>query len=87
VENPSLITAIVAIAGGLCNLVWMLINLRLQNRVLRIETRIGGKIDDLKDWMGERYVSVKEFEGFQGLVEQRHAEVTRRLGKLEGAKA
>ena len=85
--NGSLIAAAVAVVGLMGNLIWMLINLRM-------ESRIGAKIDALKDWMGERYVATHAFQGcqtlcaerhteLQKLCGERHAEVCRRLKELE----
>jgi hypothetical protein len=69
-------TLIVAGIGGLINLIWMLVTLRMDNK-------IGAKIDSLKDWMEGRYVSLSTFIGHQTAVSIQHAEVERRLARLE----
>ena len=69
-------TLIIAAVGGVCNLVWMA-------TTLRIENRIGAKIDSLKDWMEGRYVSIATFQGHQSVVALQHLELARRLTKIE----
>jgi len=46
--NAQWATAIVAAAGLAGNLVWTLINLRIENKLLT-------RIDELKDWCDSRY--------------------------------
>ena len=72
-------TIIVAAAGGLANLVWML-------TTLRIENRIRSEIEELKGWMEDRYVSVPEFEGRHATVAVRLGEIERRLVQLEAVR-
>ena len=62
--------------GGLINLVWMA-------TTLRIENRIGVKIEGLKAWLEDRYVSTPKFDGTQEVLRVTHADVERRLAKLE----
>jgi hypothetical protein len=75
--SASVIAAALGALGLAGNLGWMLINLRMENR-------IGVKIDGLKAWMEDRYVSVAAWEGCRRLCGERHAEVCRRLEELEG---
>lgn len=75
--SASVITVGLGVLGLLGNLAWMLVNLRMENR-------IGIKIDALKDWMDQRYVSTSAWEGCRALCGERHAAVCRRLEELEG---
>jgi hypothetical protein len=64
-----LITALVMGFGLVANLVWLLTNLRIENR-------IGSKIDALKDWMDQRYV-------LQEVCDERHGKPHRRPRALD----
>jgi hypothetical protein len=71
---------IIGAVGGLANLVWMI-------TTLRIENRIAARIDRLKDWMEDRYVSVPRCEGCHAAVAVQFVEIERRVTKLEAVKA
>lgn len=60
----------------LANLIWFVVTMRIDNR-------IGAKIDALKDWMNDRYMSKAECQGCQRTWDVRMAEVERRLSVLE----
>ncbi len=68
---------LLTIGGGIANIVWLLVNLRIENK-------IGRKIDELKDWMGERYMSRDACEGCQKAAAVRFDDIERRLASLEG---
>ena len=67
---------IVGAVGGLANLIWML-------TTLRIENRIAARIDGLKEWMEDRYVSVSRCEGCHATLGVHLVEIERRVTKLE----
>ena len=67
---------IIAAVGGLANLVWML-------TTLRIENRIASRIDGLKEWMEDRYVSVPRCDGCHAALNVHLVEIERRVTKLE----
>ena len=71
--TPQIIAILV---GGLINLVWMA-------TTLRIENRISAKIEGLKTWLEDRYVSTPKFDGTQEVLRVTHADHERRLAKLE----
>ena len=75
VDHSTVYVGLVAL-GMLGNLVWMIAN-------LRIEGRITTRLDALKDWLEERYVSTKEFEGCRTFCAGQHAELCRRVDALE----
>jgi hypothetical protein len=50
---------------------------------LRIENRIASRIDSLKDWMEDRYVSVPRCEGCHSTLAVHLVEIERRVTKLE----
>lgn len=47
--NPAWISALVAVVGLYTNLVWFL-------ALLRMESRISGKVEDLKQWVSRNFV-------------------------------
>jgi len=67
---------IVGVGGALANLVWML-------ATLKIKEQISLKLDALKEWMDQRFVSTIAFTAYREMVAIQHVEVERRLTKLE----
>lgn len=47
--NPTWITAAVSVMGFIGNLLWTVINLRIENKILT-------RLDELKDWADARFV-------------------------------
>jgi hypothetical protein len=54
---------------------------------LRIENRIASRIDDLKTWMEDKYVSVPRCEGCHATLAVQFIEIERWVTKLETVKA
>jgi hypothetical protein len=49
--NPNWVTAGIAVLGFLANGLWLIINLRIENKIMK-------KIDELKLWADERFVQI-----------------------------
>jgi hypothetical protein len=75
IDHSTVYIGLVAL-GMLGNLVWMIAN-------LRIEGRITSRLTELKDWLEQRYVGTKEWEGFYAVYVSQHADLTRRVEALE----
>lgn len=67
---------LLVLLGMVANTVWVIANLRIENR-------IGERVESLKEWMDERYVSVKSLDALAAKSDERYSEITRRLIQLE----
>ena len=74
-DHSAVYVGLVAL-GMLGNLMWMIAN-------LRIEGRITTRLDALKDWLEQRYVSNKEWEGCRDVCAAWHTEICRRMDAVE----
>lgn len=74
--NYPLIGALLVLLGMVANTVWVMANLRIENR-------IGERVESLKEWMEKRYVSVKALDDLSARSDERYTEITRRLAALE----
>lgn len=81
--DHSIVYVALVVVGMVANVVWMLVNLRVQNRVLHIEGVIVARIDSLKEYISEHYMSIPSWTGWQKLYEERHGEFCRRVESLE----
>lgn len=68
-NQQTIVTIGIAAFGLLSNFIWLLINLRVQSRIRDI-------VDELKDWMSDKYAD-------KALADERHKEVVRRLDALD----
>lgn len=76
VITPGIISAAIALLALAGNLLWTMANLRIENR-------IGAKIEGLKEWMALQYVSSAQFAGLKELLDERHKGLCKRLDVIE----
>jgi hypothetical protein len=67
--SPAHISAIVGALGLIANLAWTVVNLRIENALIR-------KLDELKTHISQQYVCFK-------VCDERHEDILRRLTHLE----